>query len=136
MTNGSRLSNEDYRALADFRFELRKFLNFTKVRARKVGLQPVQHQALLAIRGAPGQRMTIGDLGRVMLLQPNSASELASRLEERGLLERGGSADGRERYLTITADGAECLTALSVAHRDEVRRIKPLLLQLLSNFEE
>jgi len=136
MDKTRRLSNNDYRALAEFRFELRKFLNFTKERARKLGLQPSQHQALLAIRGAPGQRMSVGELGRVMLLQPHSASELAGRLVEKGLLEREEGSDARARLLTITERGMECLATLSVAHKDEVTRIRPLLLQLLENFEQ
>jgi len=136
MEKQRRLNNDDYRALAEFRFELRKFLNFTKERARGLGLAPVQHQALLAIRGAPGQRLSVGELGRVMLLQPHSASELASRLVSKGLLARTEGNDGRERLLTITPKGMECLSTLSLAHREEVRRIRPLLLQLLSSFDE
>lgn len=136
MDNMRRLSNNDYRALAEFRFELRKFLNFTKERARKLGLQPAQHQALLAIRGAPGQRLSVGELGRVMLLRPHSASELAGRLVEKGLVEREEGSDARARLLTITRQGMECLSTLSVAHLHEVRRIRPLLLQLLESFEE
>lgn len=135
MTDRDELTDEDYRALADFRFELRRFLNFSKQRAREAGLQPAQHQALLAVRGAPSRALSIGELGRVMLLKPHTASELATRLEQAGLLERRGSGDGRERILTITRKGRGRLGELSRAHRNEVRRIKPLLIELLSRVD-
>lgn len=132
MTGEKDLSDQDYRALAEFRFELRRFLDFSKQRAREAGLQPAQHQALLAIRGSPEGRLSVGELGRVMLLKAHSASELASRLEQAGLLERRGTVDGRERMLSITSKGMDCLKNLSRAHRDEVNRIGPLLSDLFS----
>jgi hypothetical protein len=39
--------------LAEFRFELRRFLHFSECAALEAGLQPQQHQLLLQIAGAP-----------------------------------------------------------------------------------
>ena len=46
----------DYQALADLRFEIRRFLNFSERLVHAAGLEPQQHQALLAIKGLPAQR--------------------------------------------------------------------------------
>jgi hypothetical protein len=48
------------RTLADFRFELRRFLHFSECNANDAGLQPQQHQLLLHVAGAPeGTDVTI-----------------------------------------------------------------------------
>ena len=41
------------RTLAEFRFELRRFLHFSECAALEAGLQPQQHQLLLQVAGAP-----------------------------------------------------------------------------------
>ena len=54
----------DYQALAQFRYEIRRFTNFSEQAARDAGIEPQQHQALLAIEGLPAtQRATI-EIGR------------------------------------------------------------------------
>ena len=50
------LSEDDYIALAAFRYELRCFQFFSEQAAREKGLAPQQHQALLSIRGTPEGR--------------------------------------------------------------------------------
>ncbi|MGO6704870.1 hypothetical protein ACCS33_36715, partial [Rhizobium ruizarguesonis] len=54
------LRQEDYEALADLRFALRQFMDFSASAAQSEGLPAQQHQALLAIRGQRGDAMTIG----------------------------------------------------------------------------
>ena len=53
-TGGHALHAVDYKALAQFRFQLRKFLSFSEAAAHQAGLTPQQHQALLAIKGFSG----------------------------------------------------------------------------------
>ena len=58
------LLDDDYRALAAFRTELRRFLQFSEEAALAVGISPQQHQALLAIRGHPGPGpASVSDVG-------------------------------------------------------------------------
>lgn len=79
-------SGIDYQALAEFRFEIRRFLNFSEQIARAAGLEPQQHQALLAIKGLPEHRTaTVGVLAERLLIQHHSAVELVNRLETKGL---------------------------------------------------
>ena len=84
-----RPSIEDYRALALFRYTLRKFLDFSQEAAKGVGLTPQQHQALLSIKGYPDREtITIGELAERMLLKHHSTVELVDRLVELGLVKR------------------------------------------------
>ena len=54
------ISLEDYRQIAEFRYRIRRFLRFSEEAARVNGIEPQQHQMLLAIKGLPeGTRPTI-----------------------------------------------------------------------------
>jgi DNA-binding MarR family transcriptional regulator len=129
------LDDKDYAALADFRAALRAFLAFSEARAVEVGVSPQQHQALLAIRGAPGAQATIGYVAERLILKPHSASELISRLQALGLIARRAlAADRRRTALVLTPRADALLEDLSAIHREEIRRLKPLLLELLGRF--
>lgn len=119
----------DYQRLAAFRHALRRFLAFSETAARRAGIRPQQHQVLLAIKGAPGtQGVTVGYLARRLLLQPNSAAELADRMVNCGLLVRKqGRADRRRVFLSLTPSAEKALHALSAAHIRELRQSAPVL---------
>jgi DNA-binding MarR family transcriptional regulator len=125
------LNDEHYAALASIRHELRRFLHFSEQAAAASGVTPQQHQALLAIR-AVGGPMLVGALAEHLLLKPHSASEHVDRLVKLGLVRRGaGTTDKRQVPIELTPEGKALLTSLSRAHRDELRRIRPLLTQLI-----
>lgn len=125
------LSDEHYHALAGIRHELRQFLHFSEQAASTSGITPQQHQALLAIRAAGGQ-MLVGGLAEHLLLKPHSASEHVNRLEKLGLVRRkNGTTDRRQVTVELTPEGRSLLSSLSRAHRDELRRIRPLLMHLI-----
>jgi DNA-binding MarR family transcriptional regulator len=119
----------DYQRLAAFRHALRRFLAFSETAARRAGITPQQHQALLAIKGVPGpQGVTVGYLARQLLLQPNSAAELVHRMVNCGLLVRKAAPDDRRRVmLLLTPSAEEALHALSAAHIRELRQSAPVL---------
>lgn len=126
------LDEQDYAALAGFRFELRRFLRFSEQAAANAGLTPQQHQALLAIRARSDEGMLVGDLAERLMLKPHSASELVKRLAEHGLVERRpGSADRRQVHVALTDRARDLLTSLSASHKAELRRLRPLLQRLL-----
>lgn len=131
--NEPALSDADYATLADFRHILRQFLSFSENRAGEEGLTAQQHQALLAIRGADSGRATIGYVAERLILKPHSASGLVERLEALDLLARSSSAtDRRQTLLALTAKAETILARLSTTHREEIRRIRPLLNELLA----
>jgi DNA-binding MarR family transcriptional regulator len=126
----TQFSDADYVALSELRFRLRSFLAFSEVQARAVGLEPRQHQLLLAVRGLPpGTRPTIGTLADRLVLKHHTAVELIDRLERLGLVQRDADpTDGRVALVTITARGRGMLDRLSVAHRSELAKSGPALL--------
>jgi DNA-binding MarR family transcriptional regulator len=128
-----KLKNMDFQALAEFRFEMRRFVNFSEQSARAAGLEPQHHQALLALTGLPGgERRTIGALAGRMQLRHNSAVELVDRLEARGLLHRIPSPfDGREVLLRLSSRGERVLEKLSRQHRAELQSAGPQLIRAL-----
>ncbi|WP_374308150.1 MarR family winged helix-turn-helix transcriptional regulator [Methylocella sp.] len=129
------LHDSDYAALADFRAALRGFTAFSETKAAEVGLTPRQHQALLAIRGETSGQATIGYVADRLILKPHSASELVDRLDAMGLVMRKAAAGDRRKTILVLSDHANALLAeLSASHREEIRRLKPLLLDLLSRF--
>lgn len=126
------LDDKDYAALADFRYALRRFAAFSQDAARAAGLTPQQHQALLAIRGAGDAGMLVGDLAERLLVKPHSASETVKRLSDQDLVVRHpGRDDRREVRITLTPRARAILASLTAVHRDELRRLRPLLQRLL-----
>lgn len=123
----------EYRAFAEFRYVLRRFLNFSETAARSASIEPQQHQLLLALKGLPTElRPTIRTLAERLQLRHNSTVELAQRSIESGLVQRHPSPlDGREVLLGITARGERLLRSLSIAHRAEMRSAAPALIQSL-----
>jgi len=127
-----RLVDADYRHLAEFRYFLRLFLSFSEEAARAASLSPQQHQALLAIRGFGG-KLTVGELAERLAIKPHSAVGMADRLVEAGLAARQTSArDRRQVVLRLTAAGMRKLAKLSKVHREELKRLAPLLTPLLN----
>jgi DNA-binding MarR family transcriptional regulator len=131
---GSRLSLPDYRALADFRYQLRRFLRFSTQAARAAGLEPQQHQLLLAVKGMPQDvEATVGTLAERLQTQHHSTVELVDRMEGRGLVRRlRGVGDRRRVLVSLTARGEALLERLSAVNRAEVRSIGPRLLLALA----
>jgi DNA-binding MarR family transcriptional regulator len=130
------LSDEDYRLLADFRMTLRRFMAFSEAKATEVGLTPQQHQALLAVKAAPAGKSTIGSIAEWLMLKPHSASGLVDRLEALDLIERRVSPEDRRQAQVVLTDKAEALLALlSVTHREEIRRLRPMLTDLLRRID-
>ena len=128
-----KLSTADYRSLAAFRYEIRKFLSLSEQAARQVGIEPQQHQLLLALKGLPsGMRPTVGTLAERLLLKHHSVVELTDRLVKKKLLQKRRSPDdGREILLHITVAGERLLRKLSRAHQVELQAAAPALIDAL-----
>jgi len=128
----------DYRALAGFRYALRKFLAFSEDAAKDLGLTPQQHQALLAIMGYPeSEPVTIGALAQRLLLKHHSTVELVDRLTELELVKRvKDTGDRRRVILRLTKKAEQVLGKLSTVHLEELRRIRPALAALLERLDD
>lgn len=127
------LSLRDYQALAEFRCQIRRFLHFSEEQVRAHGMEPQQHQLLLAIRGLPRQATpTIGELAGRLQLKHHSTVELVDRLSRHRYVVRSASPrDGRQVIVRLTPSGASVLRKLSLAHHQELETAGPALARAL-----
>ena len=127
------LALSDYQALAELRYQIRLFLRFSEEAARKMGLEPQQHQLMLVLKGLPsGMRPTIGALAERMQIQHHSAVELVNRLSAGGLVRRNRSGEDRRQVLLgLTPKGEKVLRELSIGHKAELRSQGPALVAAL-----
>ena len=132
-----RPSKGDYRLLSELRYLIRCFLGFSQAAAARAGLTARQHQALLAVKGAPEDAVTtIGYLAERLRIRHQSAVELVDRLEEAGLIRREPDANDRRRVRLELTDKAERrLALLSSSHIVELKRLRPALLEILDQAE-
>jgi DNA-binding MarR family transcriptional regulator len=128
------ISRRDYELLAEIRYQIRRFVNFSEDAARAAGVEPQQHQLLLAIKGLPaGEAPTIRACAERLQIRHHSAVELVNRAEQQGLVQREPSAtDRRAVSLSITARGERSLHDLTVAHRKELHAAAPSLVRALT----
>src|ERR1700746_710893 len=128
-----RLTLSDYQALAEFRFQIRRFLHFSERAVQAAGLERGQYQLMLAIKGMPeGVRPRIRELANRMHIQHHSAVELINRLESGGYVRRERARDDRrEVLLALTPKGERVLGELALHHHEELRSAAPDLVAAL-----
>jgi DNA-binding MarR family transcriptional regulator len=131
------LSDRDYQALARFRHALRVIQRFSEDAARRAGVTPAQHQLLLAVRGHKGaDPPAVRDLADTLQLRHHSVVELVDRAVRVGLVCREADpADQRRHRVQLTPSGHEVLEQLSVAHRDELRRFRREMVDILRELD-
>jgi DNA-binding MarR family transcriptional regulator len=127
------ISLAGYRKLAEFRYRIRQFLHFSEEAARLAGIEPQQHQLLLAIKGLPDStRPTVTAISSRLCLRHHSTVELINRLVERGAVKRRHSEeDRREVLIELTPHGEQLLRMLSVLHWEELQNSGPALSEAL-----
>ena len=129
----AQLTLADYQSLAELRHQIRRFLHFSEEASRNSGLEPRQHQFMLALKGLPaGVRPRIGELAERLQIQHHSAVELVNRLAFGGYVRRlPGEQDRREVLLSLTAKGEKILRELSIHHKAELQIRGPALVTAL-----
>jgi DNA-binding MarR family transcriptional regulator len=141
MARTGRLKKSEYEALAEFRYELRKFIHFSEAAAQNAGITPQQHQALLAIKGFPGrEEITIGELAERLQLRHHSVVGLIDRLVIEGLVSRVQSETDRRQVLVhLSNQGEKMLEKLSNIHRTQLKQLGPelnTLIERLNNIRD
>jgi len=128
------MTSAEFRALAEFRYQIRIFLNGSEEAARGAGLEPQQYLLLLALRGLPlGSVASIRQLAERMQLRHHSVVELVNRLEKRALLRRERSrTDRRQVIVSLTPRGEKILTRLAKQRIAELRTAAPVLVRALA----
>ena len=124
----------EFRALAEFRYRIRIYLNGGEVAARKAGLEPQQYLLMLALRGLPiGHDPSIRELAERLQLRHHSVVELVDRLERRQFLRRERSrTDRRQVFVHLTPRGEKILTRLAKQRISELRTAAPALVRSLT----
>jgi DNA-binding MarR family transcriptional regulator len=127
------LTTTNYRRLAAFRYEIRRFLAFSERAAREAGMEPQQHQLLLVLRGLPREaRPTVGTVAERLCVQHHTAVALADKLEQQGYIRRErSSTDRREVLLRLTARGTSILSKLSARHQQQLEVVAPRMVASL-----
>ena len=149
-----KLSQPEYKALAEFRYQIRRYLRYMEEKARGRGYHPQQYQLLLAIEGLPEEkRPTIKTLAERMQLNHNTMVELVDRCEQGGLLRRvredrdpgdpaavrGPDREDRDRRLVTLAPtpaGKRMMEDQASASRAELQEIGPVLFTSLKRLME
>ena len=115
------MSKAEFEALAQFRYQLRRFLRFSEEATRRKGVTPLQYQLMLQIKGFPGREWaTVVELAERLQAKHHGVVALISRCEKAGLVVRNISRrDMRLVEVQLTGKGEHCLEQLARLHRAE-----------------
>ncbi|AUH49487.1 MarR family transcriptional regulator [Chromobacterium sp. ATCC 53434] len=120
------MAKQQYEALSEFRYQLRRFLHFSERAAKGEGLTPLQYLLLLHVRGFPGRDWaTVGELAERLQIQHHGAVALLTRCEELGLvIRRKHEADRRQVEVHLSDAGERFLARLAARHETELRSLQ------------
>jgi len=112
------ITTEEYRALAELRYRIRRFMREGDAVAQAAGLEPQQYLLLLTIRGLPaGEEATIRTLAERLALKHHSVVELIDRLETHGYVRRTRGREDRRRVLVSLLPRGERVLEQVARHR-------------------
>ena len=116
------LTKHDFEILADFRYQIRKFVRFSEQVSRQHGITPRQYLLLLHVKGYPGRDWaTVGELAERLQTQHHGAVALVSRCERQRFVERRRSSEDRRRIeIHLLENGERVLDKLARLHRAEL----------------
>lgn len=129
------LDKSEYEALADFRYQLRRFLRFSELLTRRHGITNLQYLLLLQIKGFPGREWAfVGELAERLQAHAHGVVSLVSRCERLGLVERRpGREDRRAVEVHLTAAGERLVETVALHHREEVKLLGGVVRELASH---
>jgi len=134
MSSRPKVTLSDYRALSEFRYQIRRYLELADAGAKAADLPPRQYQLLLAVKGLPeGTEPTIRTLAERLGVRHHSAVELVDRLEQRGLVQRERNESHRSFvFVRITRKGESILEKLVALRKADLQTAGPILVKALT----
>ena len=116
------LSKSDFEALADFRYQIRRFLRFSEEISQQHGITVLQYLLLLQMKGYPGRDWaTIAELAERLQSHHHGVVTLVTRCEEAGLVERRkGEGDKRVVQVVLLPKGEQLVARLALLHREQL----------------
>lgn len=123
------LSKRDYEVLADFRYQIRRYLRFSEEVSQAHGITVLQYLLLLQVKGYPGREWaTIAELAERLQAHHHGAVNLITRCEKAGLVERRkGEGDKRVVQVFLLPKGEELLRKIARLHRDQLINLNAAL---------
>lgn len=130
-THKAALEKSEFEALADFRYQLRRFLRFSELLTRRHGITNLQY-LLLQVKGFPGREWAnIGELAERLQAHPHGVVSLVSRCEKLGLVERRpGREDRRAVEVHLTDAGERLVASIAERHRQEIKGLEHVFPQV------
>ena len=122
----SKMSKADFETLANFRYQLRRFLRFSEEVTHENGVRPLQYLLMLQIKGFPGREWaTVAELAERLQAKHHGVVALVSRCEAAGWVRRKASrSDLRSVEVHLTRAGEACLERLARLHWDELQSVR------------
>ncbi len=118
------MNERAFRALANWRYALRKFLSASEAITRSRGVSATQYQLLLFVRGAPDGAPSIADLAERLQIRHQSAVGLVDRCAVAGLVRRRRDPKNRRRVLVeTTRRGSKLIQLLAAEHYSTIEKL-------------
>lgn len=119
---GRKMSKADFEVLAQFRYQLRRFLRFSEQESHSRGITPLQYQLMLQLKGFPGREWaTVAELAERLQAKHHGVVALVSRCAAAGLVVRNRNrSDMRRVEVHLTPKGEQRLEQLAHRHRSEL----------------
>lgn len=122
-------SKRDYELLANFRYQLRRFLRFSEEVTQERGITHLQYLLLLQVKGFPDREWaTITELAERLQAHHHGVVALVSRCVKTGLVKRmPGKEDKRCVEVSLTPKGEALLREIAILHKDQVSQLQRVL---------
>lgn len=103
-----------FEGVATARFVIRKVFRIVNEQAKKLGLDPLEHQALVQIYGSESRMLQVNQIAGKLDISSDFASKLVKSLEAKGLVVRSPSTEDR-RIVQVRATemGMETLAEIN-----------------------
>jgi len=130
-----RVSLDQLRALAEFRFQLRRFLSFSEAASEQLGVSVQQYQLMQVIAAKPpGKRASISYLSQRLVLRQSSTVELVDRAERSGLVHREPDKNDMRLSLVRLTPRGDALLQLLV--KEQLVEVTPHCVDLLGPLQD
>jgi DNA-binding MarR family transcriptional regulator len=98
-----------WQGIGTARFVIRKIFRIVDEQAKKLGLDPLQHQVLLQVNGSSREMLLVNQIADRLDIAPAFASKLVRGLRDRGLLEQGPAANDKRATEVRLTDEARAV---------------------------
>ena len=116
------LGKADFELLADFRYQIRRYLRFSETISQQHGITVLQYLLLLQVKGYPGREWaSIAELAERLQSHHHGVVTLVTRCEKAGLVgRRKGPGDQRIVQVVLLPKGEELVARLALLHREQL----------------